>query len=137
MADFPPPAGYLPSDRATTKAAREIESILTGRKYVVGVGGVEGGKPKIHWEDEAIIDFLPSERTVAGKGSWADDFARVGAESKSPKSQPAYPMEGSAHIFGDRLQLPQRHGFTPSRGSCVKTGGGRAQKDRERQKGGR
>ncbi len=59
VADFPLPAGYLPSDRATTKVIWQIPRFQKGRKFV-GVGGVAGGKAKIHSEDETIVDFLPS-----------------------------------------------------------------------------
>ncbi len=41
-----------------------------------------------------------------------------------PRPQPAYPMEEPAHIFGDRLQLPQRHGFSPTGERSIKSGNG-------------
>jgi hypothetical protein len=72
---------------------REIPRLLAGTKYLVGVGGVAGGKPKIGKERPAIIDFLPSEDTIAGKASWADGFTSVCGLGKIPKAQPAYPME--------------------------------------------
>jgi hypothetical protein len=69
--------GNLTSDRAATKTARENPRPQTRRKYVVGVGEVEGGKPKIHYEEEAIIDFHPFEGIAAGKVCWAEGFTCV------------------------------------------------------------
>ena len=83
---------------------------------LLALGELKAGSQKSGMKKGAIIDLLPSHRTVAGKVSWADEFPRVWEDSKMPKAQPAYPMEEPAHIFGDRLQLPQRHGFSPPGG---------------------
>jgi hypothetical protein len=85
--------GNLPSDRAITKVEGKMARLQIGTKYVVGVGGVEDGKPKIRGEGRAIIDFLPSAWTVAGKASRADGLISLFWDGKIPSLQPAYTME--------------------------------------------
>ncbi len=113
---FLPPG---PQPRSTGKS-RGVGHLL------LALGELKAGSQKSGKKKGAIIDILPSGGTVAGKGSWADDFASVWGEGKIPKPQPAYPMEEPAHIFGDRLQLPQCHEFSPAGGKSIKTGGGQA-----------
>ena len=92
----------------------------------LALGELQAGSQKSGKKNGAIIDFLPSEGTVAGKVSRADGFTSVCGDGKMPKPQLAYPMEEPAHIFGDRLQLPQCHEFNPAGGKSIKTGGGQA-----------
>jgi len=46
-------------------------------------------------------------------------------DGKIPKLQPAYPMEEQANIFGERIQLPQRHGLSSTEKNIIKTGDGK------------
>ncbi len=124
MADFAcgiflPPGPQLRSMRKSHRFRKQ-------RNLLLALGELKAGSQKSGKKKGAIIDILPSGGTVAGKGSWADDFASVWGEGKIPKPQPAYPMEEPAHIFGDRLQLPQCHEFSPAGGKSIKTGGGQA-----------
>ena len=85
---------------------------------LLALGELKAGSQESGKKDGSIIDFLLSEGTVAGKVSLAGGVTRVCGHGKIPKAQPAYPMEERAHIFGDRLQLPQRHGFSSQAGGA-------------------
>jgi hypothetical protein len=89
---------------------------------LLALGELEAGSQKLGKKDVGIIDFLPFEGTVAGRVSWADGLNRVWGDGKIPKLQPAYPMKEQANIFGERIQLPQRHEFSPPGRKSTNTG---------------
>ena len=67
-----------------------------------------GSREILYWS--LVTGHCPLK--LAGKVSGTGGFTRVCGHGKIPKAQPAYAMEERAHIFGERLQLPQRHGLT-------------------------
>ncbi len=81
---------------------------------LLALGELKAGSQKSGKKDCSVIDFYESWRTVAGKVSWAGGLRLIWGDDKMPEPQPAYPMEEPANIFGERLQLPQRHDFGPA-----------------------